>query len=44
MILTFEPVFSAIFSFYILKEQQNLTTVTGGLFIVCGMLSVSFIL
>ena len=42
MILTFEPVFSAIFSFYILKEQQNLTTVTGGLFIVCGMVVSQF--
>ena len=42
MILTFEPVFSAIFSFYILKEQQNLTTVTGGLFIVFGMIISQF--
>lgn len=42
MILTFEPVFSAIFSFYILKEQQNFTTVTGGLFIVSGMIISQF--
>jgi len=42
MILTFEPVFSTIFSFYILKEQQNPTAVMGGVLIVSGMMISQF--
>lgn len=42
MILTFEPVFTAIFSYYILKEVQTTGTLIGGVFIIVGMLISQF--
>lgn len=42
MILTFEPVFSAIFSYFILHEHQSLGAVFGGILIVLGLLISQF--
>ena len=42
LILTFEPVFSAVFSYFLLQESQNMSTIFGGIFIVLGLIISQF--